>query len=69
MRAEHANWVEGSAELAMSTVLEIRPPIVGTRQPCVEDGVVATGVVDEVDETTTVRLDVAEFVPSVAVTT
>ena len=27
------------------------------------------GVVDEVDETTTVRLDVAELVPSVAVTT
>ena len=43
--------------------------MVGARQPCVEDGVVATGVVDEVDETTTVRLDVAELVPSVAVTT
>ena len=68
MRAEQANWVEGSAELAMSTVLVIRPPIVGARQPCVEDGV-ATGVVDEVDVTTTVRLDVAELVPSVAVTT
>ena len=68
MRAEQANWVEGSAELAMSTVLEIRQPIVGARQPCVEDGV-ATGVVVEVDVTTTVRLDVAELVPSVAVTT
>ena len=68
MRAEQANWVEGSAELAMSTVLEIRPPIVGARQPCIEDGV-ETGVGDEVDVTTTVRLDVAELVPSVAVTT